>query len=178
MRTCDELERLWQALPDAPRDRGEVHLLVRRPERRVHEVLEEVELSVEGGVIGDRWARGEADRRCQVTLMNVRVAELVTHDDQPLHMPGDNLLVDLDLSAEALPIGARLRVGTALLEVTPEPHTGCALFAERFGADALRWTNGRTHGDRRLRGINCEVIESGRVAIGDRIERLPPDQLS
>ena len=34
-------------------------------------------------------------RRRQITLMNVRAAELVA-DGQPLHMPGDNVLVDLE----------------------------------------------------------------------------------
>ena len=33
-----------------------------------------------------------------------------------------SLLVDFDLSNEALPTGTRLSIGTAIVEVTPEPH--------------------------------------------------------
>ena len=49
--------------------------------------------------------------------MNIRVAGADRRDGVPLDAPGDNFLVDLDLSEEALPVGARLRLGEALLEV-------------------------------------------------------------
>jgi MOSC domain-containing protein YiiM len=101
--------------------------------------------------------------------MSARVAELIA-DGAPVDLPGDNLLVDLDLSAGALPIGARVRVGSALLEVSPMPHTGCRKFAERFGQDALRWVNWKEHRDRRLRGVNCRVLEPGNVSVGDRCQ--------
>jgi MOSC domain-containing protein YiiM len=102
-----------------------------------------------------------------VTLMNVRVTELICADGQPLDLPGDNFLVDLDLSEEALPAGTRLRIGSALLEVSAEPHTGCKKFSARFGLDALLWVN--EHRDRRLRGMNCRVVEPGAVAVGDAV---------
>ena len=67
--------------------------------------------------------------------------------DEDLHMgarrdrwplAGDQLYVDLDLSHENLPVGTRLAIGTAELEVTAAPHTGCKKFASRFGLEALR----------------------------------------
>jgi MOSC domain-containing protein YiiM len=121
-------------------------------------------VTVEGGLVGDRWARGRRDLDAQITLMNVRVAELI---GGPLDLPGDNFQVDLDLSEEALPVGTRLRLGEALLEVSPAPHTGCKKFRERFGLDALTWVN--DHRDRRLRGMNCRVLEAGTVAVGDPV---------
>jgi hypothetical protein len=42
---------------------------------------------------------------------------------------GDNLFVDLDISAANLPCGSRLRVGDAIVEVTPKPHNGFSKFA-------------------------------------------------
>ena len=99
--------------------------------------------------------------------MNVRVARLVNRNGLPLDAPGDNFLVDLDLSDEALPVGTRLRLGEALLEVSPAPHTGCKTFRERFGLEALTWVNDNR--DRRLRGMNCRVLEAGAVAVGDPV---------
>jgi MOSC domain-containing protein YiiM len=122
--------------------------------------------------VGDRWLKEppwKRDLDRQVTLMMTRVAELVC-DGQPLHMPGDNLFVDLDLSAAALPIGSHLRVGAALLEVTPKPHNGCKKFLARFGEGALAWINDEQGRARKLRGINCRVIEEGSVRVGDTIE--------
>jgi MOSC domain-containing protein YiiM len=64
-------------------------------------------------------------------------------------------------------VGTRLRLGEALLEVSPAPHTGCKTFRERFGLDALKWVNDNR--DRRLRGMNCRVLEAGAVAVGDSV---------
>lgn len=166
--TFADLEAAWCLSPPPPRDRGSVRLLVCRVGAGMHETPHEVVVTPEQGMEGDRWARAQSpkvDR--QLTMMNVRAAELVTAGRQPLHMPGDNLLVDFDLSVEALPPGTRLRVGEAILEVSAAPHTGCGKFAARVGAEALRWTNAPEHAARRLRGINCQVVEAGRIRVGD-----------
>jgi len=171
MRSYDELERLWEAGPRPPRDRGQVRLICVRTGGGAHQIPLAVEVTVDGGVAGDRWNQAAApDPSHQITLMNARVAELVCGANQPLHMPGDNFLVDLDLGPDALPAGSRLRLGAALLEVSAAPHTGCDKFRARFGSDALRWVSGRAHRGERLRGIHCRVAESGRVAVGDAIE--------
>jgi maleamate amidohydrolase len=163
-----ELEARWAAAEAAPRGRGSVRLICVRRGGEVHECPPRVLVTPERGVDGDRWV--ESDRRepdAQVTLMNVRVTELI-RGDQPLDLPGDNFQVDLDLSEEALPAGTRLRLGEAVLEVSALPHTGCKKFRERFGLEALTWVNG--HRDRRLRGMNCRVLERGWVAVGDPVE--------
>lgn len=167
MRTFEELESLWNAAAPAPRLRGSVRLIVVRKGDGIHETPPCARLDPRHGLDGDRWSSAAApDPDNQVTVMNAQVAELVAHG-QPLHLPGDNLLVDLDLSESALPVGTRLRVGNAVLAVTALPHTGCQKFAARFGQDALRWVNWKDHRARRLRGVNCRVVEAGSVALGD-----------
>jgi hypothetical protein len=162
--TLGDFETRWAAAGPAPRGTGTVRLICVRVDGGVHETPERAEVTVEDGLVGDRWGRGRRDLDAQITLMNVRVTELI---GGPLDLPGDNFQVDLDLSEEALPVGTKLRLGEALLEVSPAPHTGCKTFRERFGLDALKWVNDNR--DRRLRGMNCRVLEAGAVAVGDPV---------
>jgi MOSC domain-containing protein YiiM len=162
-----DFEAAFAGLEPAPRGSGTVRLICVRVDEGVHETPDRAEVTVEGGLVGDRWATGGRHLDTQITLMNVRVAELI---GGPLDLSGDNFQVDLDLSEEALPVGTRLRLGEALLEVSPAPHTGCKLFRDRFGLDALKWVNDNR--DRRLRGMNCRVVEGGAVAVGDAVARV------
>jgi len=166
MRSEEELERLWSegSIPEA--GKGTVAHLVVRVAAGDHREVEEMEIDPDRGVEGDYWERDpERDPDRQVTVMMSRVAELLS-EGRPVHLSGDNLLVDLDLSEDALPVGTRLRVGQALLEVTAAPHLGCETFSERFGQGALRWVNRKVRRARRLRGVNCRVIEGGRITRG------------
>lgn len=161
----EALEQAWSAWDGART--GAVRLLVARLGGGVHRSLDWADLCPERGFIGDRWERDvEPSLGRQVTLMDVRVAELVCAG-KALDLPGDNLLVDMDLSEAALPVGSNLQVGDICLCVTDEPHRGCKIFAARFGLDALKWVNWRAHRDRRLRGVNCRVITGGRIQVGD-----------
>ncbi|MCH9686439.1 MAG: MOSC domain-containing protein [Deltaproteobacteria bacterium] len=174
MRSFQQLEQGWQDGPVAPRHRGVVRLVVARLGGGEHDVLDRGQLTPDDGLVGDRWKTGpNPSVERQITLMETRVAELVA-DGQPLHMPGDNVLVDLDLGAQAAPTGTRIRLGEAVLEVTDKPHTGCKKFQARFGADAMRWVNAKEFAGRRLRGINCRVVQPGTVAAGDLAENLGP----
>jgi len=164
MTTAQDFEARWTGVEPAPRGAGTVRGICIRVDEGVHETPGRVEVTVADGVAGDRWASGGRDLDAQVTLMNVRVAELI---GGPLDLAGDNFQVDLDLCEDALPVGTQLRVGSALLEVSPAPHTGCKKFRERFGLDALKWVNDNR--DLRLRGMNCRVLEAGTVAVGDSI---------
>jgi MOSC domain-containing protein YiiM len=173
MRSFEQLEEAWRSLPPAPRGLGRVRLIVLRRGNEVHEVTDRAELSPQDGVRGDRWALSVLPREeCQVTLMSARVAELIADGARPLHLAGDNFLVDLDLGEEALPVGSRLRLGGAVVEVTATPHLGCQKFAARFGQEALRWVNWKPHRGRRLRGVNCRVVEAGTAAVGDAVALL------
>jgi MOSC domain-containing protein YiiM len=122
------------------------------------------------GVPGDRWSRRHPLRiEAEITLMRADIARLVGNG-QPLSAPGDNLLVDLDLSIAHLPAGTVLRAGTTLLEVTPLPHTGCVKFERKFGRDAVRLTADPRFRHLRLRGIHARIIGTGEIAPGDLIE--------
>lgn len=165
----DELERrLGELAP--PKDAGKLALIVARRDDGQRETPERVVLTPEEGVPGDAWLRDCPEKAdAQITIMRSDFAQLVANG-QPLTLPGDNLLADLDLSCANLPTGSRLRLGEALLEVTPEPHNGCLKFRQRFGKDALRITADRRYRDLRLRGIYVKVVEAGAVAVGDAIE--------
>lgn len=168
----DDLDRHYRATPPSPRDAGRIELIVARKGDGVHEILDRARLDPATGLEGDRWHKGEAPKPdAQISLMNAHVVRTITPDNRLVPDAGDNLLVDLDLTAAALPPGTRLRVGTALIEITPEPHTGCKKFHARFGSAALRWINHRDRRDDRLRGVYGRVIEGGVVATGDVITR-------
>jgi len=144
-------------------------MIVCRRAPGAHEALEEVRLSLEEGVPGDEWNRRAGDLEAQITVIRRDVAELISNG-QPLTTSGDNLIVDLDISAENLPAGTRLRVGKAIVEMTPLPHNGCKKFATRFGQDAARFVQAKETRHLNLRGIHWKVIEAGEVRAGDRIE--------
>jgi MOSC domain-containing protein YiiM len=155
-----------------PKDTGTVALIVARPKSAERNVLAVGQLTAEEGLVGDKWgAKGRPHPDSQITLMRVDVARLFANG-QPIELAGDQLFVELDLSVENLPAGSRLRIGDALCEVTPMPHTGCRKFAARFGADARSVTEQPEFRDHRLRGIYVKVIEPGPVATGDEIHVL------
>lgn len=178
--TCEILEARFRELPPPPTDEGEVVLVVVRPETNERVTPARARLTREYGVEGDRWSRREnPSSRSQITVMRADVAGLVA-DGQPIALCGDNLQVRLDLSTDNLPAGTRLRVGTALCEVTAKPHTGCGKFAARFGPEAREWTNSPENSAYRLRGIHLCVLEPGEVGPGDpiRVVARPDRQLS
>jgi MOSC domain-containing protein YiiM len=150
--------------------RGVVRAICLRQGAGRHHAPARATLTVDGGLVGDRWATGEApDRGDQVTLMNATVADLIAHVGHPGLDAGDNFFVDMDLSEAALPIGTVIRLGTALMKITPKPHTGCKKFRARFGLEALKWINAPENKALRLRGLHAEVLEPGEVAVGDAV---------
>lgn len=171
-RPLADLEAALRALAPAPRGAGRLALLVRRRADGVRETPERALLTPQDGLPGDDWSRRPPrDPAAQLTVLRRDVAELIAHG-QPLTLFGDNLLVELDLSAANLPVGSRLRVGEALVEVTPKPHNGCRKFRARFGEDALRFVQAPPTRDQNLRGIYWRVVEAGEAGVGDRIEVL------
>ncbi len=170
------LEERFRDLSLPPLDRGTIALVVVRPESGARSLPARCRLTAESGLDGDRWFHGPKRKPgSQITLIRADVARLVADGERP-ELCGDNLHVDLDLSIANLPAGTRLRAGTAVLEVTPDPHTGCSKFSARFGADARAWTNSPGLAPLRLRGIHARVAAAGEVSPGDPIEVLsrPP----
>jgi len=156
---------------------GTVELIVRRPAEGEREVLDEAELDLEQGLVGDRWFAGasakggELDTSAQLTVMGTGALGQIEPDRSRWPLAGDQLYVDLDLSQEALPAGTRLEVGSAVIEVSETPHTGCAKFTERFGSEATRLINSPEGRKLRLRGLNARVVQPGTVRVGDAIRR-------
>jgi hypothetical protein len=164
------LEAGLRALPPAPKDAGRLTFIVRRPTKDAREVLPRARLSPEAGLPGDNWSHKLApDPTAQLTVMQTGVAELIANG-QSLALFGDNLFVDLDLSVANLPVGSRLRVGGAVVEVTPMPHDGCSKFNARFGNDALRFVNTKPTRSLNLRGIYWRVIEAGDIEVGSPVQ--------
>jgi MOSC domain-containing protein YiiM len=176
--TPAELEEGLPAIREAPKDEGTLELIVRRPTVEEREILEEAQLDLELGLVGDNWStRGRsggrpANTKAQVTVMNVRATALVARERERWPLAGDQLYVDFDISGANLPPGTRFAVGSAVLEVTDDPHTGCKKFSSRFGLDALIFVNSAEGRALNLRGINTRVVQAGVVRIGDAVRRL------
>jgi MOSC domain-containing protein YiiM len=171
-RTLAELERKLESLTP-PQEVGRVVLLVARLDgggRR--ETPARVRVGPDVGVPGDAWGRRPAPKpEGQLAVMQRDVAELIANG-QPLTLFGDNLFLELDLSAANLPVGSRVRAGGATLEITPKPHDGCLKFRARFGPDALRFVGKPELRHRNLRGIYMRVVEGGELGVGDPVEIL------
>ena len=179
--TTQELEAGLDVIRQSPKDAGAIELIVRRPEEGAREVLTEGRLDLAEGLVGDGWRSlgssrtpdGSANPDAQLTLMNARAIALVAQDRERWPLAGDQLYVDLDLSGDNLPPGTRLALGSAVIAVTAQPHTGCQLFRERFGTDALRFVNSPVGRQLNLRGINAKVVQPGVVRVGDIVKKLP-----
>jgi len=179
-RSGDELAAALDGIRQAPADAGTLELIVRRPRVDEREVLEQAELDLVDGLVGDDWinrgsrrsADGGPNPLAQLTVMGVRAVEAVAGDRERWSLAGDQLYVDLDLSVENLPAGTRLAIGETVIEVTEEPHTGCDKFSARFGSEAIKFVNKPPGRELRLRGLNAIVVTPGTVRVGDTVTKL------
>lgn len=179
-KTLETLKAVLPHIQASPQTDGKLALIVRRPQVDAREVLAEGELNTSVGLVGDTWNQRGSSRTTdgsphpdmQLNLMNVRVIEAVAGSPKRWPLAGDQLYVDLDLSQANLPPGTRLAIGSAVIEITPQPHTGCGKFSARFGLDALKFVNspeGRALG---LRGVNAKVITPGLIRHGDIVKKI------
>ena len=176
-----QLEAELAHIQQSPKDEGMLQLIVRRPTVDERESLQEGELDVAVGLVGDNWqtrgsssrSNGSANPEMQLTVMNSRVAALVAQEKARWELAGDQLYLDMDLSHENLPAGTQLAIGTAIIEITATPHTGCKKFVGRFGLPAMKFVNSAKVGKPlRLRGLNAKVIKSGMIKVGDIAKKL------
>src|SRR4051794_17800927 len=175
-----ELEAGLEQVQRSPANNGVLAMIVRGPPARGGEGAGGGGVDPAAGLVGDTWAQrgsrrtvdGSAHPDMQINVMNARVAALVAQHRSRWALAGDQLFVDLDLSEANLPAGTRLAIGSAVVEITAEPHTGCGKFAERFGADATAFVNAAEHRRLHLRGINARVIQRGTIRTGDRIVKI------
>jgi hypothetical protein len=175
-----ELEAGLAAVSPSPQDSGRLELIVRRPAVGQREILDEGDLDVAVGLVGDMWSTRPSSRTpdrsphpdMQLNVMNSRAIELIAGGRERWPLAGDQLYVDLDLSAENLVPGTRLAIGTAVIEVTSQPHTGCGKFVSHFGVDATKFVNSATGRQLNLRGINARVAIPGRIRAGDSVRKV------
>jgi hypothetical protein len=180
--SAQELEAGLDEIRRSPSDRGRVELIVRRPAVGEREVLAEGELDTVVGLVGDTWPQRRSTRTpdgsphpdMQLNVMNARTVALVAGSTERRALAGDQLYLDLDLSEANLPAGTRLELGSAVIEVTAQPHTGCAKFSQRFGREALHFVNSETGKSLRLRGLNARVVVPGVVREGDEVRKQEP----
>ena len=172
----EELEARLGMIKKSPKDRGEIKLIVRRPDIDEREILHQAILNPQEGLVGDNWKsrspNGGPRPERQLTIMNSRVISLLANEKDDWVLAGDQLYIDMDLSVTNLPPGTQLNVGTAIIEITALPHTGCRKFSERFGVNALEFVNSPTNKEFRLRGVNAKVIQAGEVRYGDIVTKI------
>ena len=177
--TMEELEAGLDEIRRSPKDEGVVELIVRRPQINEREIIEEGELSLVEGLVGDSWKRrrssstpdGSPNPEMQLNVMNSRAVALVAQSKERWQLAGDQIFLDLDLSAENLPAGTKLALGSGVIEVTAPPHTGCQKFVARFGLDAMTFVNSPLGKELHLRGINAKVVKPGVFRVGDVVRK-------
>lgn len=171
--TRSELEAGLDGIRHAPNDNGVVELIVVRPASGARELPDHAHLDPDTGLVGDNWATRAAapDPATQLTVMNARVIALIAPDRTRWPLAGDQLYVDLNLADDNLPPGTQLEIGSALIEVSAEPHLGCGKFVQRFGVEAMKFVNSPLGRQLHLRGINARVLRAGVVRVGDRARK-------
>lgn len=180
-RNTQELEAGLDWIRQSPKDAGELKLIVRRPDVLQREVLTVGELNLLEGLAGDNWnvrgssrtTDGSSHPDMQLNIMNARAIDWISQAQERWPLAGDQLYIDLDLSGQNLPPGTQLTLGSAVIEVTSQPHTGCKKFVERFGLDAMKFVNSEVGRSLNLRGINARVIKPGKIQVGDLAKKQP-----
>ncbi len=170
--TIAEIEARLSEVLESPKDNGTLDLIVRRPQEDEREVLATGELDIEKGLVGDDWMTDDGNYETQLAIMNSRIIDLLAQDKERWKLAGDQLYIDMNLTDENLPAGTRLSIGSAILEVTPEPHNGCKKFVERFGPDAMKFVNSPVGKQFHLRGIYAKVVQSGTIRQGDIVKKI------
>ena len=169
--------RLAQAAPVAA---GRIDDLINRPTEGVHTPVDALYFDPERGIRGDRWREtawlrlpdGGPDPRVQVSLTNKQVMRCFAGTEPgAVFRCGDNLYTDLNLTEAHLPVGTRLRIGEAVIEVSDVVNDACGKFAQRFGAEAFDCVRRPEHLPLRLRGIFCRIVQAGWVRSGDGIRK-------
>ena len=176
----DELQAGLDEIRRSPRDAGVLQLIVRRPQVDERELLEEGKLDPVEGLVGDNWrvrgstqtGDGAAHPDMQLTIMNARVIALLAQTRDRWPLAGDQLFIDMDLSSGNVPSGTRLALGSAVIAVTDQPHTGCGKFSARFGRDALKFISSPTGKQLQLRGVNAKVVRPGVIRVGDVARKI------
>jgi hypothetical protein len=115
-----------------------------------------------------RLADGSPDPRIQVSIMPQRMMDLVWKLGDAAPHPGDPIVADMNTSLENLPTGSLICAGTAVLRVSDVWNDACVKWKTRYGQAAFDFI--RHAPDLRLRGVLCEIVQDGEVAVGERLQ--------
>lgn len=178
--TSEMLKDKFSVLEASPKDDGSVDLIVARPTNNKRITLTEADITIEQGLVGDRWGKRKSKKsnyalKTQITLMNSKIIEMIAGDKENWIKAGDQLFVNLDLSERNLPVGQKIGFGSncdVILEISDTSHTGCSKFSKRYGKDALEFISAPERKDLRLRGIYAKVLKSGKVKLNDIIRKI------
>jgi MOSC domain-containing protein YiiM len=178
--SLEELEAGLENIRLSPKENGILEMIVRRPDVEKREMLMEGRLDLIHGLEGDNWKvrgssatpDGAAHPDAQLTIVNARAITLIAQEKARWQLAGDQLFIDMDLGAENLPAGTRLALGSAVIEITAKPHTGCKKFAGRFGTDATKFVNSTAGKELHLRGVNAKIVQAGTIRVGDCARKL------
>jgi len=121
------------------------------------------ESGVEGQYPGKQWWQGRRVPGRQISAVSADVLDVlgIAYD-----IPGDNLILrGLELSL-FVP-GDTLRLGDALLTVTPTPHRPCAKLARRTTLTKMRAISRGS-----FRGLLLDAQHPAEIAVGDVAERV------
>src|SRR5438045_5014107 len=99
----EAMEASFAHICESPKDSGVLRLIVRRPAVGAREIMEQGELTLADGLVGDGWstrgsrreADGSPDPENQLTVMNSRVIELLAQEKGRWPLAGDQLFIDL-----------------------------------------------------------------------------------
>lgn len=137
-------------------------IAIKQKPRQAMQVLDQAEVSVEGGIAGD--FRG-SQRGRQITLLSESVWRQVCSEldtDLPWTTRRANLLVD-DITFGEASLGRQLRIGEVELLVTEETAPCSRMDEQHAGLTAALGPEWRG-------GICCDVVSPGTIRIGDRVE--------
>lgn len=177
MTNLDQLNAAIPHILSAPKDEAAIDILCQRPNFGERLYPDSLEVSPEAGIKDERWLKhpwstlddGSPDPRIQISILPRRVFDLVVQDK--IH-PGDTIVADIDTSFDNLPVGQRLEIGTAEIEVTDLFNDGCVKWKVRYGADAKKWLVLPEHLKYRLRGVLCKITKAGVIHKTDVIRKI------
>ena len=121
------------------------------------------EVGVEGQYPGKQWWQGRRVPGRQVSALNAEVLDALEID---YGVPGDNLVIR-GINLALFEAGDTLRIGDALLMVTPTPHRPCAKLAART---TLTKKEAISAGKRR--GLLLDARYPATISLSDTVERL------
>lgn len=179
-RSMEELKAGLPGIKASPSDNGGIEAIVVRPDKGRRLDVRSRKISLAGGVDGDHWSKGcwksladgSPDPDVQICMMNARCIKLIAGSRDNWPPAGDNLFIDMDLSPDNLASGQVLSIGSATVEITDIPHTGCRKFIDRYGRDACVFVNTGEGKRLNLRGVYARVVKDGTISVGDRVKKI------